>query len=61
MEEGSKKHNRIIWLQGKCSYIAIISKDFVKENLGDNDITDVTLEVTDSGLLIKKNENRVNQ
>jgi len=49
----------IIWLNGRCSYTAIISKEFVKENLGSDEINDVILEIKDSTLLIKKKQPKI--
>lgn len=57
MEGGSNKIP-IIWLNGRCSYTAIISKEFVKENFGPDEINEVILEIKDSTLLIKNKQEK---
>jgi hypothetical protein len=57
MNEGSNKIP-IIWLNGGCSYIAIISKECVKENFGPDEINEVILEIKDSTLLIKNKQKK---
>ena len=55
MDELPMARPKLIWLNNKTSYMAIIPKEIVKE-YGFIEVDEVKLEAGPSGLLIKKDE-----
>ena len=53
MEEAISNQPKLIWLNNKTTYTAIISKEAVKDH-GFTDVNHVTLEVGSSELVIRK-------